>query len=338
MKKILSLILVLVLCLSLASCGDSTLEDKNVIGSSDNNIKNKKITITLGVPTAPPTLPILRMIETKALGENVEIKLDIWNEPETLIAMVQDGKHQLFAFPLTVISKLYNKGVDVKLMNVNTWGVTYFLTSDPDFKTWKDLKGKKVYIPLQSSPPDVLTQYFLAEAGLEVGKDVEIIYASAPEVATLLATGEAIYGTQIEPLVTKALMKNKDLHIAFDFESEWQRVNGTDSKIPNAGFGATQKFINNNPELADKFQQEYKKATQWVNENPKEIGILGEKYLGLKSQLIVKSLPKMGLNFKSATNSQDELKMLYDLLYDFNPAMIGGKVADKGLYYGEENK
>lgn len=336
MKKILSLILVFVLCFSLVSCGNSTLKGKNEVNSSDNN--NQKVTITLGVPTAPPTLPILRMIETKALGENVELKLDIWNEPETLIAMVQDGKHQMFAFPLTVISKLYNKGVNVKLMNINTWGVTYFLTSDPNFKTWKDLKGKKVYIPLQSSPPDVLTQYFISEAGLKVGEDVEIIYASAPEVTTLLSTGEAIYGTQIEPLVTKALMKNKDLRVAFNFESEWQRVNNTNSKIPNAGFGATQKFINNNPELADKFQQEYEKATKWANENPNEMGVLAEKYLGLKSQLIVKSLPKMGLNYKSAIDSKNELKMLYNLLYDFNPAMIGGKVADEGLYYGEENK
>ena len=35
-------------------------------------------------------------------------------------------------------------------MNVNTWGVTYFMTTDPAFETWADLAGKTVYIP--SSP------------------------------------------------------------------------------------------------------------------------------------------------------------------------------------------
>ena len=39
-----------------------------------------------------------------------------------------------------------------------------------------------LYIPLQSSPPDALT-YFLNEAGLTVGEDVEIIYTSTAKVA-----------------------------------------------------------------------------------------------------------------------------------------------------------
>ena len=70
-------------------------------------------------------------------------------------------------------------------MNVNTWGVTYFMTTDPNFTTWSDLEGKTVYIPLQSSPPDALTQYFMSEAGLTVGENVQVVYASTAEVAAL---------------------------------------------------------------------------------------------------------------------------------------------------------
>jgi NitT/TauT family transport system substrate-binding protein len=344
MRKILALLFAAVLCLPLVACGGTNLSkqvsdtSKNSLekSQSDNIQSMKMVTITVGVPAAPPALPILKMIETKVLGENVEIKLDIWNEPETLIAMVQDGKHDMFAFPLTVISKLYNKGLDVRLMNVNTWGVTYFMTSDPDFKEWSDLKGKTVYIPLQSSPPDALTQYFISEAGLEVGKDVKIIYATTPEVASLLASGEAVYGTLIEPQVTKAMMGNENLRIAFSFEDEWQRVNHTETKIPNAGFGTTQKFIDENTELTMKFQKAYQEASVWAKENPEEMGALTEKYLGLKAPLIVKSLPSMGLEFKSATDAKEELSMFYQLLFDFNPPMIGGKIPDDGLYY--ENK
>lgn len=342
MKRLLYLILTVCICVSLVACGGAPKksEEKNTelpkeeIAEEDTNKNNEEpITITVGVPTAPPALPVLRMIETKALGDDVEIKLSVWNEPETLIAMVQDSEHDMFAFPLTVVSKLYNKGMDVRLMNVNTWGVTYFMTSDPDFDSWDDLKGKTIYVPLQSSPPDALTQYFLEEAGLEVGKDVEIVYATTVEVATMLASGDAVYGTLIEPQVTKALMDNQNLRVVFNFEDEWQRVTETDTKIPNAGFGTTQTFIDENPEWVSAFQDEYEKATIWANENPEEIGILAEKYLGLKAPLIVESIPNMGLEFKSAINSQDELKMFYELINDFNPDMIGGKVADTKLYY-----
>ena len=96
------------------------------------------------------------MIEDNLLGEDVTIELATWNAPEELLAMVQGGEHDLYAFPLTVVSTLYNKGMDVRLMNVNTWGVTYFMTTDPDFTSWSDLAGKTVITQTDSAAQDVL--------------------------------------------------------------------------------------------------------------------------------------------------------------------------------------
>ena len=57
------------------------------------------MTISVGVPTAPPALPVLHMMEAGLLGENVTIDLNVWNSPEELLAMVQGGEHDLYAFP-----------------------------------------------------------------------------------------------------------------------------------------------------------------------------------------------------------------------------------------------
>lgn len=46
-------------------------------------------TIYVGAPKAPPVLPVLRMIETNALGKDYKIDIKVWNSPEILIAMVQ---------------------------------------------------------------------------------------------------------------------------------------------------------------------------------------------------------------------------------------------------------
>ena len=78
------------------------------------------VVLKLAVPKAPPTLPLLHMADAGLLGDNVKMELDIWDAPEQLIAMVQDGEHDMFAFPLTVAAKLYNKGLPVRLTNVNT--------------------------------------------------------------------------------------------------------------------------------------------------------------------------------------------------------------------------
>lgn len=339
MKRLIAMLLSVMLMLALAGCGG----DAEPSGGEENREPDapetedaasaEPVTIRLGVPTAPPALPVLHMMEDHLLGDGVNIELDIWNAPEQLIAMVQDSEHDLFAFPLTVAAKLYNSGVPVRLMNVNTWGVTYFLTTDPDFQSWSDLAGKTVYIPLQSSPPDALTQYFLNEAGLTVGEDVEVIYASTSEVASLLSSGEAEYATLIEPQVTAAMTQNSAVRRALSFEEEWQRVTETDTMIPNAGFGTTQAFLDQYPELAAQFQEAYKESVQWVLDHPSETAALAEEYLGMNGAMVEKAIPAMGLCFKTPEEAKQELDTFYTLLNDFDSTMIGGTLPDDSLYY-----
>lgn len=334
MKKLLSAVLSLLMVSSLAACNNATKTDEPVKQTPAIETAKTEETekLVIGVPKAPPALPILYMMEHEVLGDNVDIELEIWSDPETLISMVQDGNHDIFAFPMTVISKLYNKGFEVSLMNVNTWGVTYFMSDDPSVTSFKDLKGKSIYCPLKSSPPDILTQYFIANAGLEVGTDVTINYGAPVEVGNILASGEGHYGTMIEPFATMVETKNKDMHRVCDFEEEWGKLHdGT--MYPNAGLGAMNAFLKEDADLAKKFNDEYAKAVVYVNEHPDEIGALAEKYLGLKAPLITKAIPNMGLEYKSAMDSKQEADAFYQVLKDFDPKTIGGNIPDEAMYY-----
>ena len=289
--------------------------------------------IRIGMPKAPPALPVLRIIDSKALGENVKIEYTIWDAPEKLIAMVQSSDFDMFAFPLTVVAKLYNKGIPVTLTNVDTWGVSYFLTTDPALKNWSDLKGKTVYVPLQSSPPDVITQFFMKKAGLTPKKDVTIIYSSLPEIAQMMSAGKIQYATMIEPQVTAILMQNQDARVAFSFEEEWKKVTGNNTIIPNAGFGAKSKFIKDNAELVARFEQEYEKALKWVLQNPEKAAALADSLLGMKAQIVQKAIPRMGLIYKNAYDAKADLQQFWQLLVDFNPMTIGGKIPDEKILY-----
>lgn len=329
MKKVVSVLVVCALALTvLAGCG--TTQQKT---SSDTTYKGKQITIKMAVPKAPPTLPILHMMDKKMLGKNVKFDLDIWTGTDQLVSMTQDGEHDMYAFPLPTVAVLYNKGLDVRLMNVSSWGVTYFMSTDKNFKTWSDLKGKTVYVPLKGAAPDILTQYFIKKAGLDPQKDVNIVYSTYPEIATMLASGEAEYATEIEPQVTAAMMKNKNVRRALSFEKEWQKDQNSKNRIPNAGWGTTQSFIDAHPALTKKFQKAYQESVAWTNAHPKAAGKLAEKYLQLDATLIEKSIPHMGLYYKSAAASKSELDEFYNLLNDFNSEMLGGKIPDKGMYY-----
>lgn len=314
-----------------AAESEAETEEKEAENADDG----EEVVIRLGVPKAPPTLPLLHMADAGLLGDNVKIELDIWDAPEQLIAMVQDGEHDMFAFPLTVAAKLYNKGLPVRLTNVNTWGVTYFITTDPDLTEWSQLKGKTVYVPLQSSPPDALTQFFLNEAGLKVGEDVEIVYSTTAEISQMMAAGKIEYATLIEPQVTAAMMNNDQVRVAFSFEDEWKKVKGEDSIVPNAGLGTTEQFISENPELVAEFEAAYEESLNWVLENPADAAALAEEQLGLKAPLVEKAIPNMGLIYKNAMDAKEDLDGFYQLLNDFDPSMIGGKVPDETLYYSK---
>ena len=75
------------------------------------------------------------------------------------------------------------------------------------------------------------------------------------------------------------------------------------------------------------------KSVQWVLDHPAEAAALAEEHLGMKAAVVEAAIPNMGLTFKSAQDARGELDTFYNLLNDFDPSMIGGKLPNDGLYY-----
>ena len=137
------------------------------------------------------------------------------------------------------------------------------------------------------------------------------------------------------PQVTAAKMNNDQVRVAFSFEDEWKKVKGEDSIVPNAGLGTTETFISEKPELVTEFEAAYEESLNWVLEHPADAAALAEEKLGLKAALVEKAIPNMGLIYKNAADAKTDLDGFYQLLNDFDPSMIGGKVPDEGMYYSK---
>ncbi|AVQ21630.1 ABC transporter substrate-binding protein [Fusobacterium necrophorum subsp. funduliforme] len=288
--------------------------------------------IYVGAPKAPPVLPILRMMEINALGKEYTIDVKVWNSPEILIGMVQGKEAQFFAFPLTIASKLYNKGLPVKLMNVNTWGVASLISTDP-IQGWKDLKGKTIYMGIKSSPTDVFTHYFLNKAGLKEKIDYDVVYSNKAEYRNLIVSGKANYAVTIEPDTTAILTKNPNFKVAISFEKEWQKLKGDDSHIPMAGFGVLGEIAEKDPILVKKFNKEYAKALQWILENPEKAGKLAQDKLGMDAKTVGKAISNMGLYFVEAKDVRPVLDEYYNILKEYDPKTVGGKIPDENFYF-----
>src|SRR5574344_1177203 len=99
-------------------------------------------TIVIAGPIASVSHPILYMIEQNALkdiGKKIEFKL--WNNPDELRALILKKDVDFIALPTNVAANLYNKDVDLQLINVATWGILGLLSREKDLKTIEDFKG-----------------------------------------------------------------------------------------------------------------------------------------------------------------------------------------------------
>jgi len=63
--------------------------------------------------------------------------------------------------------KLYNKGIDIKIINIHTWGVFYMVTTNPKINSWADLSGKEVCVPEKGGSMDILFNYITNSKNIE---------------------------------------------------------------------------------------------------------------------------------------------------------------------------
>lgn len=289
-------------------------------------------TIVVGASKAPSTLPLLRMMENRDLGD-VDIRLEVWVAPEQLIAMTQDDAYHFYSLPLTVAAKLHSRGVGVALTNVGVWGGVSLVTADPAIRDWPDLRGKTVHVPHRSSPPDTLTRFFLRRAGLDPERDVTVVHSLVPEMAQLLKAGRMDSAVLIEPRITVALDGSPRLRVAFDYGEEWRKALGAGAMLPSLGFGGNARFLAAHPELAARFEQAYEKALLWVLEHPDEAGRLAEKHLGLPAAATALAVPRAGLAYRSAAEARADVEAFYRVLLEFTPATIGDRIPDATFFW-----
>lgn len=301
-----------------------------VLISVSPSAAGEKTIVKIGLSRSPASLPVIHMMVAGSL-EDVNIEPTIWTAPEQLVAMVQNGKTQMFSLPLTVALRLRARGMDIRLTNVNTWGGVRLITADPGIRGWSDLKGKKVFMPSRNSPPDILMRFFLDRAELDPDEDVQLVRSSVTEMAQLLRAGMIDTAVLTEPQATAALAGNPALRVAIDFEKEWRAVTG--GGIPTLGFGAQGAFLEAMPELAERFEQAYRESLEWVLAHPVETGLLAEEHLGMKAETVERAIPNLGFNYRSASEARAEVEDFIRFLEKQSPGAIGDTIPDAAFYW-----
>ena len=300
--------------------------------------------IVVAGPFATVSHPIMYMIETDALkdlGKKIEFRL--WKNPDELRALILKGDVDFMALPTNVAANLYNKDVDLKLLNVSVWGILGMISRDPNLKTLKDFKDKEIAVPFRADMPDIVFQELAKKSGLDSKKDFKIQYVTSPvDAMQMLILRRVDHALLAEPAISIALRKTKsfpisvvapDLYRSVDLQKEWGELFQTKAKIPQAGI-AFLGDTKGKEELINRFLAEYEKSLNWYKQNPKEAAALVVKTLPMLEVLgLADSIEHVSFESIKAIEAKDDLEFFFNILEKSEPKSIGGKIPDSNLYY-----
>lgn len=135
---------------------------------------------------------------------------------------------------------------------------------DPDFK-WSDVRGKTIIGGRKGGMPEVILQYVLRNNGLTPGKDVKIDttmqFAAMPGA---FLGGKGDYVILFEPTASQMEKEGKAYILASLGESS--------GEVPYTAYFARKSYIEQNPEIIQKFTNAIYKGQRWVDTHtPEEI-------------------------------------------------------------------
>lgn len=299
--------------------------------------------LVLAGPFASVSNPLVRMVESGALNDVAkEVELAVWTNPDQMRAMALNGQVDFIATPTNVAANLYNKGADIRLLNVSVWGLLYMVSRDDSLKTLADFKGKEIVVPFRGDMPDIVFQALLKKAGLDMEKDFDIEYAATPvDAMQQLIMRRADHVLLAEPAISMALRKTESFPVSIiaptvfrsvNLQDEWGRLFKREAHIPQAGMALVNTKLD--PAIVKRFMDEYAKATQWCLDNPEKTGeIVAKRIELLTPEAVADSIKTTQFRAVSAQDSREELEFFFGVLKDNEPALIGGKLPDDGFYY-----
>jgi NitT/TauT family transport system substrate-binding protein len=302
--------------------------------------------LTLVAPPGPMAIPMAYLAVNDKLADVAEeTELVVWENADQLKALVAGGDGDFVTVPSNNAAIFYNKGLELKLLDISVWNITYLVTSDPTADSFVDIKGQSLVVSLQGSVPDVMFQYLATKEGLDPGEDFALRYATDPtQAAQLLVAGKVQNAVLSEALATAVILQTKDsatpLRKALAFDEAWaaaagEPTTGEPARTPIAGVVATAGVLDK-PAVVAAFEREYAAAVEWMLANPEAAGQLVETelpQLGLKAAVMNASLQSITWAHTPAAEARASLEAFYTALMELSPEVIGGKLPDDGFYY-----
>ena len=353
MKRTISIILVLMLIVAVFSgCNNqstvvssgtditetpkvpASTDDAGIQASTSDIQVEEPVTIRLGGLKGPTTMGMVKFLDDVENGiSDIDCSFSLAANIDEVSPKLIKGELDIAAVPANLASVVYNNTEGaIQLLAINTLGVTYILDTGDEIHSVDDLRGKTIYATGKGSITEYTLKFVLESHGIIPDKDVTIEWKSEPtEVVALLKNGGGI-AMLPQPFVTVAQSSVEGLRIALSMVDEWDALE-TGSGFVTGVLAVRREFAEKYPQQIAKFLDEYKASIEYANTNTSETALLIEQYDIVKAAVAEKALPYCNIAFYEGTEMKALIEGYFEVLYEQNPASVGGKLPADDFYY-----
>ncbi|MCQ2448385.1 MAG: ABC transporter substrate-binding protein [Oscillibacter sp.] len=330
-KRWMTLALALVLTLSLAACG------KKGVGEQVEEIPPADpVDVRLAALKGPTGMGIANLTDEsgKGVSGTNTYTVTLAGAADEVTPLLIKGELDMACVPANLASVLYNKTEgELVTLAINTLGVIYIVENGNSVENLSDLKGRTIVAAGKGSTPEYALRYLLRENGMDPDLDLIIDWKSEhSECVAALASGAATVAMLPQPFVTVATTKIDTLRIAFGLTEEWEKLNNGSAMLTGVVV-ARKAFVEEHPEAVKAFLTDYAAAVEWVNSNAEEAAAkIGEMEI-VDAAVAEKALPYCNIVCISGEEMQEKLSGYLQVLFDAEPASVGGKLPASDFYF-----
>ena len=261
----------------------------------------------------------------------------ICTDNSELVAGLTTGEIDIATMASNMAVNLYNRtDGGVKIIAAGTLGVLHILegSGGDSIHSVEDLRGKTIWSAGQGANPEYILRHLLQESGLEVGTDVEVVFADAGDISAKLLSGDIECAMLPVPAATAAIVRGQgQVRAAIDVTEAWDALPSGSPLIMTAVVARTE-YLETYPDLVDHFLADYEKSIDYVNNNPDAAAELVAGYgLTPNAAIAKQAIPQCHLAYLSGADMMSALSDYFLTLYAIDPASVGGSLPDDGIYY-----
>lgn len=292
------------------------------------------LVLRLGALKGPTGIGMVRVFEVPPkLASGDSLELQAVPSADAMAAKLVAGEIDAAVLPVNLAAKLYTAGLPYRLAAVVGMGMVSVVTTDPEVRSFDDLRGREVHVAGQGATPEYLVRTIAEARGLDPDKDLALAFRLPyPEIAASLVAGRVSLAVLPEPFTTQALAGNPRARVPFSLDELWREATGRPG-YPMSVLVIRDSLIRDRPASIRALLRAYADSIGWVKANPAEAGTLVEKHdLGLKAAVAAAAIPRSAYVFIPALEARADLEALLEVFLRIEPKSIGGRLPDPGFY------